>query len=937
MIEEKSNSIILHNFPLILNSLDDLVLVIDSNYNFKIKEINGNGCLENLGYGNSELLGTSFLDIIHQDDIQNIIKIMKKKKEKTKRSREVRIQARDGSFLWFDVRSKISMDKDTEKSNLIILRDITEKKDLEEKLRESEDRIKKVSANFPEIQFWRLHSTTEFDTLLHQTLDMLKVVIGSIPQMIFWKDIDLNYLGCNKQYADFIGIPQPENLIGKTDKNLTLINSFKDYHNLEQKIIEEKAAVYHLNEQITLDNGKKIWLEINRIPLMNTLGKVGGILVTYEDITEKKESEEKYKTLFKQSPMSIIIIDKKGVFFDCNPSQVARYGWKKDELIGKNFMDLNFFPKDPQSLKKAMEAFKSLLKGKISEPFEIQSLKRDGSPIWVKIYLSFIQFGEEEMIQVISYDITAQKVAELAVRESERKFKTIFEAIPDLYFLLDKEGTLLEYQGSSKDLLMPPDQFLGKKIDSLIPLDIKKKSMNAINQTLITKKPQVFEYELEIDGRTEYFEARMLYYSGEKVSTFIRNISEQKRYNKTFTELNACFLSFTSDNQNNISLLLETCRKNLEAEKVIWVFKSERGDTDHIHILDPEGELSLMTIEEFENEHMANEFFKANHEFPQVYLNVPQFDFFKDDIYIKEHKIEGIYGKLIKIRDKLDSGIIAFFKSSLAISNVENLIILLISDAISVERGRWLAELDIVVQNKRLNEINRLKTEFISRTSHELKTPLISIKGFTELLLSLHSSKLDSDMTSILTEIKTGSTRLEKIINSLLDTSRIEEGKMVLNRSMEDLSFLIKFCVRDLEGLLHLRKLSLTVDIDDELMTIFDKERIYEVLSNLIINAIKYTPPMSKIEVNSEKKDDRIIISVKDSGIGITEEEKDQLFTQFGKIERYGKGWDIDIEGSGLGLYIAKGIIDLHGGEIWVESEGRNKGSTFYFSLPIID
>ena len=124
-------------------------------------------------------------------------------------------------------------------------------------------------------------------------------------------------------------------------------------------------------------------------------------------------------------------------------------------------------------------------------------------------------------------------------------------------------------------------------------------------------------------------------------------------------------------------------------------------------------------------------------------------------------------------------------------------------------------------------------------------------------------------------------------------------------------------------------------DVDGNLNTEFDKERIYEVLSNLLINAIKYTPIGGEIKIESEIKDNNYIISVKDNGIGLTEYEKKQLFQQFGKIERYGQGWDVGIEGTGLGLYISKEIIELHGGNIWAESEGRNKGSRFSFSLPI--
>ncbi|HEC39751.1 hypothetical protein LCGC14_0320640 [marine sediment metagenome] len=109
---------------------------------------------------------------------------------------------------------------------------------------------------------------------------------------------------------------------------------------------------------------------------------------------------------------------------------------------------------------------------------------------------------------------------------------------------------------------------------------------------------------------------------------------------------------------------------------------------------------------------------------------------------------------------------------------------------------------------------------------------------------------------------------------------------------------------------------------------------MYQVINNILSNAIKYTEAFGVIEINSRIAEDSIEISIQDSGIGFTEEEKEKLFTQFGKIERFGQGFDVISEGIGLGLHIAKKIIDLHGGEIWVESEGKYRGSSFHFSLP---
>lgn len=160
--------------------------------------------------------------------------------------------------------------------------------------------------------------------------------------------------------------------------------------------------------------------------------------------------------------------------------------------------------------------------------------------------------------------------------------------------------------------------------------------------------------------------------------------------------------------------------------------------------------------------------------------------------------------------------------------------------------------------------------------------------------------------------------------------------EILINIAKEDLTFLINFCVKELKGLATLRNQSILFDPNNKLEAKFDKERIYEAISNLLLNAVKYTPPGGTISIRTYLEDDSYIISVKDNGIGFTEEEKSQAFKQFGKIERYGQGWDVAIEGTGLGLYITKKLVELHGGKIWLESEGRNKGTTFSFSIPKI-
>ena len=246
-------------------------------------------------------------------------------------------------------------------------------------------------------------------------------------------------------------------------------------------------------------------------------------------------------------------------------------------------------------------------------------------------------------------------------------------------------------------------------------------------------------------------------------------------------------------------------------------------------------------------------------------------------------------------------------------------------------------KMEIINEKKieKLKELDKLKNEFVLRASHELKTPLNSIYGASTILLDYYHKFFDDRAKRLLEIINTGGERLKKLVIDLIDVSRIESNVIELNKQKENLEETIKSCVNDLYHSIVKRELFLHVDLEEEIYLEVDKIRIDQVIMNLVSNAIKNTLPKGTISVILQKYDDHIEIKIKDTGVGFTEDEKKKVFKKFGKIERYGKGMDIDTEGSGLGLYLSKEIIELHGGKIWLESEGRNKGSKFIINLPI--
>ncbi|MBA7711785.1 Cell-division control histidine kinase PdhS [subsurface metagenome] len=241
-------------------------------------------------------------------------------------------------------------------------------------------------------------------------------------------------------------------------------------------------------------------------------------------------------------------------------------------------------------------------------------------------------------------------------------------------------------------------------------------------------------------------------------------------------------------------------------------------------------------------------------------------------------------------------------------------------------------------QIEKLKELDQVKNEFVYRASHELKTPLTSIYGASELLMKYYGDRFDDRAKALVDIINNGGKRLNNLIEDLIDVLKMESGKLELKKQKENIVEIIKNCLNDMLFLVKERDLSLSFDFQRDIYIEVDKIRIEQVIMNLISNAIKNTPPKGTLSIKLKEHNGFVNLKISDTGVGFTEEEKEKVSVEkldkFGKIERYGKGMDILTEGSGLGLFISKEIVKLHHGEIWLESEGRNKGSSFIVRVP---
>lgn len=227
-----------------------------------------------------------------------------------------------------------------------------------------------------------------------------------------------------------------------------------------------------------------------------------------------------------------------------------------------------------------------------------------------------------------------------------------------------------------------------------------------------------------------------------------------------------------------------------------------------------------------------------------------------------------------------------------------------------------------------------MKSEFVSLASHQLRTPLAGIKWLSELALTKSEKNLTPDLRELIDGIVSSNERMIRLVDDLLDVSHIDTGKNFdLNFETADIIPLIIFAISEKQILATSKRISIKLDknIPKEIVASADKDKIQQVFENLVDNAVKYSFPDTKIIVGAKIANDQVVFSVKDEGAGIPSNKQNLIFNRFFRADNAAK---MDNTGTGLGLYIAKGIVEYHGGKIWFDSK-EGKGSTFYFSLPL--
>ncbi len=472
-----------HNIGDILkDNFDDLVFIL--NENFECEYVNEKVHLEKLGYS---CLAHKILDNFYFDDLDRGLNFLQNVLEAGKAIEQLRIRQNEG-YGYYELKGKRFINDADKVKILIISRDISKFKQQEEEWYKREFNLRRLAETMPELRFWKLMQTKGEKTSFQKSREMLDSVIDNIPQLIYWKDKNLTYLGCNQNYALVNNIEDPDFIIGKTDENLPWakanLNSIQEN---EKRVMKTNRSEEKIESWI-LSNGSKAWFEINRVPLHNIEGDIVGILCTYNNITNKvnaeqklKESENKYRSILENIKEGYFEVDLKGIFTFFNESFCEMTGYSKEELLGKSYQSMS----DEFNRKKVFNFYNQVYKTEVEQrnfQFEFFQKNRQKIAVNSSVYLKYDAKGAKSGFCGMVQDFTEKIILEEKLKHSEERYELISENANDLISILN-QNLKFEYMNEKPCLLTlgySRDEIIRKSVLDFVHPDDKKNAIKKL-------------------------------------------------------------------------------------------------------------------------------------------------------------------------------------------------------------------------------------------------------------------------------------------------------------------------------------------------------------------------------------------------------------------------------------------------------------------------
>jgi PAS domain S-box-containing protein len=639
-------------------------------------------------------------------------------------------------------------------------------------------------------------------------------------------------------------------------------------------------------------------------------------IVTTELAGRERVQKNRYQNLFEGSPLGLYSTTPSGIILEVNPAMTRILGYPDPApLIGGNISGIYLDPEDGKRWQALIEH------DGIVQGFETQFRRYDGTVIWVRDTARTAR-DAEGLVQFYDgwvEDITARRLAEDELRESEEFNRNLVENLPDIIAIYDSRGIVrFANRAGLKILGSPASEVVGEPILSFVA-DYQRGDMERKMSARLSGA-RLPPYEIDIrTGSGKVIPAILqgvpISYKKEPVVLLLMtDITERKQEEQALHENEQRLTSIYNTVEDVIFQLTVEPHEQYRFTSVNSAFSRTTGmPSDHVigrtvNEIIPEPALS-MVLEKYREaiREKAILHWEETSSYPIGQLTgevsiAPIFDRADNCTHLigSVHDITERKRAEQKLRD--------------AHRDLEKKV---------AERTRELSE-----ANLRLQELDRLKSMFIASMSHELRTPLNSIIGFTGIMIKGMAGEINPEQKKQLGMVQDSARHLLALINDVIDISKIEAGKIEAGVSTFNLAGVILEVRNTFDPAAQDRGLVLNIEIPGPITVTSDERRIKQIIMNLVSNAIKFTDE-GRVDLAVEQKGTVVKVRVRDTGIGIGKEDLEQLFRPFVRVMVPGRL----TEGTGLGLYLSKKIARFLGGDITAESE-PGKGSVFTFSFP---
>lgn len=530
------------------------------------------------------------------------------------------------------------------------------------------------------------------------------------------------------------------------------------------------------------------------------------------------------------------------------------------------------------------------------------------------------------------------------IEQSETNLRALFSAMEDVVLVITREGRYDQIAPTNPSLLVrPPSELLGKTYHDVLPKEVADVFLEKIIESLDKNIKVQFEYELDLQDQALWFAATLTKLDENRVFWVARDITERKKAEEAIQRRNQ-YLAVSAEIGKIVTSTLDL--NTIFAKTVSLI--TERFNFYHAAIFVAE-ETGFNAILREGTGKAGAEMKKQGHALPindqSIVGKVSMFgnpvvsnDVTKDAAHkpnplLLETKAEAaiplrIGSRIIGVIDIQSKNVDAFSEDEISVLQT-----LADQVAVAIDNARSFELSQQAVMEMR--EIDRLKSQFLANMSHELRTPLNSIIGFSRVILKGIDGPVTELMQQDLTAIYNSGQHLLGLINDILDLAKIEAGKMELAFDEVNISDLVASVLSTMSGLIKDKPIQMRKNVEDGLGAVkADAIRIRQVMINLLSNAAKFTDEgeiLVNVETYRENGRNEVKISVIDTGAGISQADQEKLFQPFSQVDASPTR---KTGGTGLGLSICKQLINMHGGEIWVESQ-EGSGSKFHFTLPL--